>query len=168
MALFCEDIREEKRDMVSLIGILPDSLNIADVADEGDRAEGQQRHTPLLKLCIYVRINFDVDADIGEPQLRIVMPDGSEHGLGSIPTDTVTGARQKAIEQGNPQAGVIARTVIAPFRFPRGGGVMNLEVAIADAVYLAGALNLRVQTEPGKIISSSADEPPPSQSQPDA
>jgi len=152
MALFCEDIREEKREIVTLVGILPDSVNVSIPS----KSDPRRADPPLLKLAMYVRINFDPDLDLGTPKIRLVMPNGEKVELGTIKSEVVSVAREKAKEHGNPLAGVISRATMTPFRVPKGGGVMRLEVLINDVEHMAGALNFLIAEKGESSTSSSA------------
>jgi hypothetical protein len=149
MALFCEDIREEKNDIVTLVGVLPDTLNVVSTSNSDSVSI-------LSKLCIYIRINFDPELDIGEPAVRLLLPEGEVLSLGNIGAEIVSKARTQAKEKGNPLAGVITRVVLAPFRPPR-GGVVILEVVLNSVAHIVGALNFIVQTE--AVTSSNVEQP---------
>jgi hypothetical protein len=137
MALFCEDIREEKGDIVTLVGILPDFVKVEEASPSGV-TEGQSAKF-LSKLCIYLRINFDPTVDLGTPQVGLTMPNGERIMLGSIGADVVEKAKSQAKEQGNLLAGVISRVVLAGFRPPK--GVVKVEVEISGETTLAGVVN---------------------------
>ena len=140
MGLFCEDIREEKSDIVTLVGILSDNVNLLTT---GSDAANSSQLAIVPKICVYVRVNFDPDYDIGQPKARLLLPDGSEVSLGEIGTDVVEKSRADAKQRGSPLAGVLIRAVIAQFATPP--GVVRLEVTLGAETYLAAILNLRVE-----------------------
>ena len=154
MALFCEDIREEKGDVVSLMGVMPDTVNLVQGVEVKEK-DAKGANAILPKLCMYIRINFDADFDLPEPRMRLAMPDGQNVEVGAIQADVVSKARQQAKEKGNPLAGVISRVVIAPFRPPE--GVMKLEVLISDVAHLAGSLNFKMHREQSALLASNGD-----------
>ena len=144
IALFCEDIREEKDDVVTLIGLMPDNVNV--VMGHGGRI--------LSKICLYVRLNFDPEYNLGEVKMNLITPDNARLPLGSIDLETVNVARSQAKARGNPIAGVISRAVLAGVR--PATGPLCVEVSYQDMTHLAGALNFEVKE------ASPSDAPQPS------
>ena len=134
MALFCEDIREEKNDIVTLIGILPDTVNV-----EAPPSESPAQITKLLsKLCIYVRINFDPTMELGTAQIWLAMPEGERLALGEIGSDIAEKSQQEATARGNLLAGVVSRVVLAGFQPPK--GAVKVEVSVKGETHVAGAI----------------------------
>jgi hypothetical protein len=157
MALFCEDIREEKDEVITLVGIIPDTVNVATSRKErsGLTAIGVDTRV-LAKLCMYVRINFDPDYELPEPKIRLIQPDNVSIELGTIDAATVQKARSDAKSKGNLLAGVISRVTLGGFKLPR-TGTLKLEVQLEKEVHLAGALNFQA-----KPPASSNDSQQPS------
>lgn len=141
IALFCEDIREEKGDIFTLIGILPDNVNLADTQEAGASAE-----TPriLPRISLYVRINYEPDTDIGVPQVKLLMPDGGVIELAPVEESIVKAARTNAKEKGNALAGLILRIMLGNFR-PPADGIVKVQVELKNETYLAGALTFKLQ-----------------------
>ncbi|MCW5729514.1 MAG: hypothetical protein KIT20_02055 [Alphaproteobacteria bacterium] len=135
MALFCEDIREEKNDQVTLVGLFPDTVQV-DMLPNGI-AEGQAVRF-MAKLCVYVRINFDPGTDIGEPQVWLSLPDGGRLSLGTIGADVVAKSRSESEAKDTLLAGVISRVVLGGFRPPQ--GTIRVEVDVKGTTHLAGAM----------------------------
>lgn len=145
VALFCQDIREEKDNVVSLIGILPDNLLTPKIAAD---AQGFVRSSlrVLSSLHIYLRINFDPDFDLPEAQMRIVLPTDEIVEVGKISSDVIAQSRSQAKEAGLPMAGVLSRLGIGGFAMPK-PGLLKFEVVLGDEVHLAGALNFKLVEE---------------------
>jgi hypothetical protein len=144
IALFCQDIREEKDDLLTLVGILPDNVGITRIAADAptDGAAPITRgklNRSLSKLCIYLRVNFDLDYQLPEVKMQLVFGDGTVHAAGSILPDVIEAAIAQAKEKGNPVTGVVARLELGGFAPPP--GVMKFEVVLGDETHLAGALN---------------------------
>ena len=157
-ALFCEDIRPEAGNTVSLTGILPDTVNFVTSDAANDAPKGNEIETRLLsnKLCVYVRINFDLDDEFPEPQMTLVFG-GRTYDVGKIESKTIATARQSARENGNVQAGVFARVVLGGLTIGATGDA-SLEVAIGDEKYLAGAV--RFLHRQAALTSPNASPPP--------
>lgn len=148
MALFCEDIREENGGVFTLVGILPDNVNISAVnADQSTIPKIPSSIRVLGKLCIWIRINFAPDYEVGEALIRMVTGDGEQHNLGSVRKATIDEAREKAKARGNLLAGVISRVVLGNFDFSKAIGPLKLEVDLNDETYLAGTLNIQFRSE---------------------
>lgn len=160
MAVFCEDIRQERGDVVSLIGAMPDNVDLVGSVGNfgGTLIEGDAPRI-MGKLCIYVRINFDPKFDIGVPELRLVMPDGEVVPVGTIADNIVKKAITDATTKNNILAGVISNVFMGGFRPPKMGS-MKLEVVINGESYVAGALTFRMKEE--KAATASSDSPQPS------
>jgi hypothetical protein len=153
MALFCEDIREEKNDTVTLIGILPDTVNVGEPPNPANGPiSGDSSARALTKLGIYTRVNFDPRKEIKEIDIRLILPNEQAIDLGKIGADVIKKSKDEAIARGNPLAGVIGRAVAAGFQIPK-FGVVKLEVTIDGKAHLGAALNFRKAPE----VTSSND-----------
>lgn len=143
MAIFCEDIRVEENEILTLIGILPDHIIVANPPDKDGRAavpNPSLQHKMLSRFCVYARIGFDPDFDLEEPKFSLTLPHGEILNLGSVGADVVEKAKRNAKKNGNPLAGVIFRAAFGQFQFKE-LGILKLEVKIGRRTYLAGALN---------------------------
>ena len=151
VGLFCEDLRDEKDDVVTLLGIIPDDVQVMSARE--DSAKNKTIATRILsKLCLYVRINFDPTYNLPEPSLRLVMADGAVLPLGSVDLETVKKSKDAAIKLGLPLAGVLMKVAISGFQ-PK-LGLLKAEVILGDDVHLAAALSFRAPE--GVPTSSSA------------
>jgi len=131
VGFFCEDIREEKAGTDTIIGIMPDNVNV--------------RSIPCVfpKLGIYIRIHLDPAHDPGEIQLKLALPDGSEFSLGRFEASLVTNSIDTARAGGGPLAGLISRAVASPFRIPAAGRIRAI-VTVKGTEYIAAALNVQI------------------------
>lgn len=150
MALFCEDIREEKGDVVTLVGILPDNVAVE------DPSPGSEGRKSLSKLCIYIRISFDPETEIGTPLLWLIMPDGTRIQMGQIESALGEKSRSESRTRGNILAGVIARITAGGFQPQHGSH--KVEVEILGKTYLAAAITFN---RPGAIASEPLSEQSP-------
>src|ERR1051325_5826552 len=82
LAIFCADIRDEKGDTVTIVGIMPDNVKLQEPEDT-PHSEGVTKRM-ISKLSIYARLNFDPDLDIGVPEFRLVMPNDEVINMGSV------------------------------------------------------------------------------------
>ena len=158
MVLFCEDIREEKGDIFTLVGILPDTVNLRASKVDGNENISGGVNKVLTKLCVYARINFDPRADVGEPKVQISTPDGTVLAHTVVQEALIAKAKQNAIDRGNLQSGIIVRLVLTAFQ-PPPEGIIKAEVVIKGHSRLAGFLNFKRASEPS---TSSSESAPPS------
>ena len=153
VALFCEDIREEKGDVDTLIGILPDNVNVSSEIKSGEPGQPILPRV-LSKLCIYVKLNFDPSEEFTEGKAQLVLPDGTRKDVGVIRPQTISEAKIKAKENGIPVAGIKLRMVFGGFQV-RGSGLMMVEMVLGDRTYLAGAINFKMK-EDTKVTPTSS------------
>jgi hypothetical protein len=141
MALFCDDIREEKSGALTLIGVLGDNVTLPPLPPDGGNIVGI-----IPRIAIYLRINFDVNAEIGPITFKITMPDGAEIDAGGISEATIAEAKDTG-KSGSPIGGIISRLVFGNVPL-RKAGRMTVEATVGDTKYLAGALNFMPEVSP--------------------
>lgn len=158
MALFCEDVREEKNGVFTLIGLLPDNVNVSPMTIDGKDVSGTDAaNTNVLgKLCVFIRVNFLPAEEPTEIKLKLLIGD-EDHDLGEIDRETINQSAQKAIERGNALAGVISRAVFGGFNFQEAVGQVKVLVIIDGEPHLAAALNITfVDSKDGTSSSPNA------------
>ena len=103
ICLFCEDIREEKKNTDMIIGIMPDNVRIAQV--------------PALfsRLVLYFRIQSPVDDPPPSVFIRVEKPGGEPIELGGMPLEDITKAVENARKDGAPYIGLILKLVLNNF-----------------------------------------------------
>jgi hypothetical protein len=144
IALFCEDIREEKSGQDILIGILSDNLGLPSLP------------AVLGKLAVYVRVYFDTSAKPKPIIGWVQLPWGQKFDLGEASTALVKQALEDAKSQGNPLAGVVLKGMFTPLPVPT-FGVITAFIKIGEQEHLCGFLNLTL-AEPA---NPSGTESPP-------
>jgi hypothetical protein len=137
VGIFCEDIREEKNEMVTLVGIFPDFVKI-ESAGEMMKSPSEQQYPTLPKFCIYLRINFDPDSDLKDVQIRLAMENGEVIPLGGIPQSIIQQSVDESKALGNPIPALVTRVKLESFKIP--SGLVRLEVVAENHVHLAGAI----------------------------
>jgi hypothetical protein len=136
VALFCDDIREEKFGTFTIVGVYPDNLQI------------KQMPGTFAKMSVYVRMHIPVDCKPGKIVTRIFMPDGVEVNSDEADAQVVTNALENAIKAGGAYAGLIARFTMLNLRVTAAGR-MQVKVGIGDKEYIAGTLNLKLAPADG-------------------
>lgn len=112
VGIFCEDIREEKQGTETVVGILPDNVNVE--AFPG----------VFPKLGIYVRAHVSIDHLPSAISLRMV------HGEGAADADLtvweesfMAKARAQSASNGAPHYGLITKAVLSGFRVEAPGRI---------------------------------------------
>jgi hypothetical protein len=141
ICLFCEDIRTEANEVNTLVGILPDNLNVPGIPGN------------MPKLGMYVRINLDPAAEPCSISLELALPWGDVIPLGEIDQSLIAKARKDAQNSRAPVAGIISRSLFSPFPI-LGEGRIRAIAKIRDEPVTVGSLNIRLATSP--TISSTA------------
>ena len=154
MALFCEDIREELHGVFTLVGLLPDNVNVNAISADGKNADGGGR--VLGKLCAFIRINFPPEQPPKEIKIRLLFGDGEEHDLGDVAQKTIDDAVQKALERKNALAGVISRAVFGGFNFQKAAGNLKINVIIDGEPHFAASLNVNFSSGTNEADATSS------------
>jgi hypothetical protein len=132
VALFCQDIREEKAETVTLVGIFPDNISVASIP------------FTFPKLAIYARILFPVsDEPPATVALRLVRPDGTETAMANFATDFIRKGREQAVAKGGVNAGLIGTAIMAVFPITQAGR-MDVIAKIDGNDLVCGTLNVHV------------------------
>lgn len=153
MAVFCEDIREEATGQQTLIGILPDIINLPPRP-----AEAKQTSRPRLpKLGVYFRIQMGVDEPAQPINVKLIFSDGQEVALGTIDQPLIDKAKQEARDASMPQAGLRFTAVYPNFRI-ESFGIMSAVCEMGNDRHTAGMLNFRILAQ----ASGSPVSTPPS------
>jgi hypothetical protein len=143
VAIFCEDVREEKSGQFTLVGILPDNVNIVPRPHEISEAA----HPIIPRLGVYVRIHIDVHDNPGPISIKLAFPNGEEAVVGQIGSDLVETAKRQAQAANMPIAGIISSAVMQGFVMIQPGLVLAI-VETANERYPCGVLNLGAVPNP--------------------
>jgi hypothetical protein len=156
VGLFCEDIREEVSGTHTIIGVMPDTINLAATPTD------DKGNTSLLfpRLGIYLRVNLDASQrPAGSITARATIPGMSpDVTMGEIGADAIDAAFAEALTRGNPIVGLIFKAVLSPLQI-RESGRAAVYASINGQEILGATLNMQ-------IISSSAVLHPSGLSQP--
>jgi hypothetical protein len=130
VALFCEDIRDEKSGMQTLIGIFPDNADVPAFP------------CTFPKLGLYLRIHIDPAFDPYSFSLVLRMPSGQEQVVAELGRELIDKGRREAEDSQSPLIGFISRTIVRDFTIP-GPGRISAIVKVGEQELLAGALNVQ-------------------------
>lgn len=128
IAIFCDDIREEKSEQQTLVGILPDNIVL-------DRIPGA-----LSRIGFYVRIHAPVDSPLNDVSLIITESDGKIVPLSTFEQSIIEESRKASRDNGFSYVGLVTRALAVPFNVSK-AGLVHINVLIDGAEYHAGSLN---------------------------
>jgi hypothetical protein len=134
ICFFCEDIREEKSGADTLVGVLPDVLNIPT--------------TPVLlpKLALYFRIVFPLLKTPTKISSHLQTPWQSELiNFGEIPEAQMASAIDDARAQHNDGVRFNAKIILSPFSITMEGKIYAI-TSIDNTNILAGSLKFVIPT----------------------
>lgn len=134
VALFCEDIREEKAGTESLIGVLPENVDFP------------QLPVAVPKLAFYVRIHAPIDHPMKDVRVSIIETTGARIELGHLEEAIIEQSQREALANGAPYAGTILRGVASPFNIAKPGR-MFVVVSIGGEEHVAGSMKIGVSSE---------------------
>lgn len=145
IGIFCEDIREEISGLHTIVGIMPDGINLPAPPESGS---GQKALIP--KIGIYIRLSFSTEETPPESIVASVRLPGSGTPLplGEMPKVDLNRAFADANAKKAPILGVIFKAIISPLRI-EGTGPSTLHVSVDGKDHLCGILNIQFE---GKII----------------
>ena len=131
VALFCEDIREEKSGTDTIVGVFPDNVNVPTFP------------FTFAKIAIYLRINMPADSDSPKRiEYWLTSPDNIPFPRTPIEAELIERARRDAMERGSVIGGTISKAVIG-FLQLKTPGRLNLVVEIDGRELVAGTLNVQ-------------------------
>jgi hypothetical protein len=138
VALFCEDIRQEKSDQDIIIGIFPDNLVLR--PPPGTPPNAQQL---FPRMGLYLRVHLDAKCDIPkEISAKLINTDGTTIAGTTWSNSVVEKSFADAKEKDLPLVGLIFKAVISPFPISLGGGKLVAMVVIDGLEQIAGVLNV--------------------------
>lgn len=143
--VFCEHVRQEAQGLVSLIGIMPDNINILTAA--GGQSLPAEQAPAIPSLALYTRIRLPLDrAPRGDVAVQFLSPSGQMILDGAIEKSFIDASIAEARDQGNEYVLIIQQANLANFPVLEIGRYVVL-VVYAGETYFSGAL--RVSSGPG-------------------
>jgi hypothetical protein len=131
VALFCDDVREEKSGKETIVGIYPDNVNVPSFP------------YTFPRVLIYTRINTDVRDKIKKVEIRISLPEEETETIMSTADKKFVSETQKtAKKKGTPIVSIVGRVVASQMRVLAPGQV-RLLVTVNDDEYVGGFINVQ-------------------------
>lgn len=129
IAIFCEDIREEKQGTSTLVGVFSDNINVPAFP------------FAIPKLAIFLRINFPT-AGRSPSEITVSMTqfDRDEEAFTIIGSELIEKSKLDAIRNNAAITGMVTKAVIANYGVERPGRV-TLRISNAEVDFICGSLN---------------------------
>lgn len=141
VCIFCEDIRQEQSGQDTLVGTLPDTLEINALPIN------------FPKFAIYLRVHLDVDHQPREISARVLNTNESEISAATWDQTLLDTAFAGSRANQLPIVGLIFKVLVSPLNITSAGNIVA--TATIDGIdYVAGSLRVTL----GKARSGSADE----------
>jgi len=137
VAIFCEDIREEKSGQDTIVGTLPDYLAI-------ENAPQISSSRPMLpRLAMYARIQFDIDETPGDIAVALLDANGAVVAQTGFDPAVVKKSFSDTKANKMPLVNLIMKVIIGPFPIVRPGKIIA-KLKIGDSERVIGALNVMI------------------------
>lgn len=133
--IFCDDIREEVGNRVTIVGVMSDAVYLDTVP------------AILPKFGIYARIRLPIDYAAKNILFRILEPSGAGNAIGLFDADMIEKSRQDAIAARLPDMSFVVRAVAVPFQI-NVEGFAKIEIDIDSKTIEAGELRFSVGSPP--------------------
>jgi len=131
VTLFCEDIRIEKSEQQTLVGVLKDALEITKIPGA------------LPRLAVFTRLSADVDFDMSELTVRFLEPSGKLIAENIIENEMIKNARDRAIRTNNPTHGVVAMFQLSMLPV-ESEGIFSVVCTVNGSETRSGYINIRL------------------------
>jgi hypothetical protein len=142
VAIFCEDIREEVGGSHTIVGVMPDNINVQSPANQ----TGGALFFP--KMAFYLRINLEVDHEPnGTISARVSIPGLADLALGELGEDVIQQAFSDSRRSRLPFVGVIFKSVAQGVSLNQSGQAI-VYASIEGREHICGAMNISVTTAP--------------------
>jgi len=130
IAVFCEDIREEKSGTDTLVGVLHDNLVVSSIPGL------------MPKLGVYVRIQLPKDGNTKRVSTRIRTSQADNIAPATL-DHLVDQATQDARAKELPYAGLVSKAVVSPFPI-QSVGAIEAVIRVDDSERVCGILNIQI------------------------
>jgi hypothetical protein len=148
VGFFCEDIRQETAGTETIVGALPDNMNVPVVPGM------------FSKLAVYLRVQIDLNEALDPIIATLKTPWGETFKLGEAGKEILDEAQQGAKDSNLPIAGVVIRAAFTPFPV-KDYGLITVMAEVGSVERVCAVLNIK-PTKPTPTASAQ----PASQSQP--
>lgn len=133
MGLFCEDVRRELNGQYTIVGTLPDSINVPGVP------------ATIPKLALFIRSNFEPKFDLKTLEFELLKPSGEIFHSNVADKDIILRSFHDANDTGLPIAGLISVSTLSPFLLTEEGTYLLMAKVNKDEPFMCGALKIKIE-----------------------
>ena len=130
-ALFCEDVRVEQTGQETLVGVLPDNVNVATIP------------SLMPKFAIYVRCNFAEGFVLRNLRIKMNSPSGNVLLDNFVEQSLIKQTIKESSDNQSPIYSIKTFAVFAPFNITEAGHYKVIGI-VNDGEHLAGAIRLGI------------------------
>ncbi len=127
VALFCEDVRVEQTGQETLVGVLPDNINVAAIPGI------------MPKLATYVRCNFSKDFSLKNLRIKMLSPNGDILFDNIVEQAIIQQAMQESRDNGSPIYSIKSFAIFSAFNIAA-VGYYNVVSIVNDKEHVSGAI----------------------------
>ena len=113
---FCDDVREEKGNKETIIGIYSDAVTVASFPGA------------FKRIVVYVRIHADVNEEVNALKLLLRVPGLDEEEVADFSLEGLREAQERARGRGIPYVAFVTQVTIEPLEFLRGFDSSNVAI----------------------------------------
>jgi hypothetical protein len=141
IGIFCEDVRDEVGGTHTVVGVLPDNVNIGGLPGM------------IAKLAIYIRIQLHKDYNPKVLKARMKIPGGIAFEIADL-AELIRPTKEQAESSNMPFVGLVAKAIISPIQISQIGRIEAI-VDVDGTEYICGVLNL-IQPEANARASNAS------------
>lgn len=127
VALFCEDVRVEQTGQETLVGVLPDNIQVAAIPGL------------MPKLATYVRCNFSSDFSLKTLRIKMIAPNGDVLMDNIVDQEIIQQTVRESSENGAAIYSIKSFAIFSPFNVAEVGH-FNVMSVVNDEEHLSGAI----------------------------
>lgn len=133
-SVFCEDIREEVGGSTTVVGVMPDNLEVPSFPGM------------IPKLGIYTRLVIDLDASLEDIDLLVRRPSDDDIRIATFSKELIASAVEDAKRLGTPIVGLVSHAIASPFPMNQAERVI-IVVSFNGTEIISGSLNVTAPSQ---------------------
>ena len=134
IALYCQDVRQEKSDQLSLVGVFPDAIQIS----------GSGRVIP--KLAIYFTIFASIDFVFSDLYLKLLSPSNDTITSTHVDIERLATTAKLSAQDNDPIYRATLFHIMTPFHVGD-GGLFRAVATMNGEEIICGSLRIKVDSD---------------------
>jgi hypothetical protein len=145
---FCDDVREEKGNKDTIVGIYSEVATVASFPGS------------FKRILIYVRLHVDIDQEINELKLFLKVPKADEEEIAVFDLEDFEEGRKLARLRTMPYIDVATQVSVEPLRVPA-EGLVQATLQLNDERTVVAAMLVRKRPSRPNASEPPSKQPPP-------